>query len=85
MARAERGIRERGEERGYERHDEGEPHGIAGLARGLADQPIDAGAEHRAEPVNAICAGPMERTSAGSLPEDDANFVAESSFIARRA
>jgi len=31
--------------------DEREPHGVAGLARGLADQPVDAGAEHAAEPV----------------------------------
>ena len=51
VARAERGVGERGEQRRDERHDEGEPDGIADLAGGLADQPIDAGAEHAAEPV----------------------------------
>ena len=51
VTRAERGIRQRGEESGDQRYNKGEPQGIAGLAGGLADQSIDAGAEHAAEPV----------------------------------
>ena len=51
IARAERGIGQCREQRRDERHDEGEPDGIADLPGGLADQPIDAGAEHAAEPV----------------------------------
>jgi len=51
VSRAERGIRQRGEQSGDQRDHKGEPQGIAGLARGLADQSIDAGAKHAAEPV----------------------------------
>ena len=51
VARAERCVRERRQERGDQRHDESEPHRVADKARGLADQPVDAGAEHAAEPV----------------------------------
>src|SRR5262245_40729168 len=51
IARAERGIGKRGEKSREERHHKGEPDGIAHQARGLADQSVDAGAEHAAEPV----------------------------------
>ncbi len=51
VSRAEGGIRQRGEQSGDQRDHKGEPQGIAGLAGGLADQSIDAGAEHTAEPV----------------------------------
>jgi hypothetical protein len=51
IARPERGIRERGEQRCDQRHQESEPYGIAHLPGGLPDQPIDAGAEHAAEAV----------------------------------
>ena len=70
IARAERGIGQRGEQSGDERDDEGKPHGIADLSRRLADQAVDAGAEHAAEPIEGHLRRPdraLQRRFVGGL------------------